>query len=152
MEIRPHRPKDFQQLTELRWLLKTEDDPTVSEDKKANFQTAYFNQLHFSEKLGDTVHFVIDDAPKIAGALTIRIVRKELAPVSEASSWGYLTNTYVTNECRGRGLGSKLLNNAIAWAREIQLELLIVWPSERSYSFYRAAGFCGESDPLELVL
>ncbi len=32
------------------------------------------------------------------------------------------------------------------------LELLIVWPSDASYPFYRRAGFKGCDDPLQLVL
>ncbi len=40
----------------------------------------------------------------------------------------------------------------IDWALEQRLELLIVWPSERSVSFYRRAGFAPSAEMLELHL
>jgi GNAT superfamily N-acetyltransferase len=65
---------------------------------------------------------------------------------------GYLTNSIVIPEKRNLGLGSQLLEVIKCWARDLGLELLIVWPSEASYPFYRRAGFEGRDDPLELLL
>lgn len=152
MQIKVHKPTDFQQLAELRWILKAEEDSGIAHVEQASFIRNYCDQLKLSESIGDTVHWVIEDPPILVGALTIRIVRKELSPGSEAGAWGYLTNVFVREDFRARGIGSQLLNQAIGWAVDQHLELLIVWPSERSYSFYRRAGFVGESDPLELVL
>ena len=152
MQIRAHNQTDFDQLAELRWLLKASDDPTVSQTEQHSFKRSFCKQLQLSESLGDSIHWGIDDQPKLAGALTIRVVRKELSPSCETGASGYLTNTFVRKDLRGRGLGSQLLKRAIGWANEEHLELLIVWPSEHSYPFYRRAGFRGESDPLELAL
>ena len=66
--------------------------------------------------------------------------------------WGYLTNSIVIPEKRNQGLGSRSLESIKSWAFELGLELLIVWPSEASYPFYRRAGFKGRDDPLELML
>ncbi|MEM9097238.1 MAG: GNAT family N-acetyltransferase [Pseudomonadota bacterium] len=152
MQIRAHTARDYHQLAELRWLLKAEDEPILSDGARDRFAQDYEEQLRSSDALGDTQHWVIDDAPLLAGALTIRIVRKELSPQADTAAWGYLTNMFVRESLRRRGLGSELLKHAIDWAIATDLELLIVWPSECSYSFYRRAGFRGESDPLELLL
>ncbi len=49
-------------------------------------------------------------------------------------------------------LGTRLLNGVKSWAADLGLDLLIVWPSEASYRFYRRAGFQGRDDPLVLYL
>ena len=150
--IRPHRSADYEQLAELRWLLKADGDSHTDDTQKSEFFGKYLQQLQMSDELGDTIHWVIDDDARLVGVTTIRVVRKELSPVKEPSTWGYLTNTFVRADWRGRGHGTQLLKRAINWAGEQGLELLLVWPSEASYQYYRRAGFSGESDPLELVL
>ena len=152
MRIRAHEPTDHAQLAELRWLLKAGDHPAASDDEREVFCRDYCEQLRESDGLGDTVHWVIEDDRQLVGGLTIRIVRKELSPGRDPGKWGYVTNTFVRAEWRGRSLGSDLLHRAIAWATKERLELLIVWPSELNYPFYRRAGFRGDTDPLELVL
>ena len=42
---------------------------------------------------------------------------------------------------RGQGIGSRLLAQVKAWAREQDLEFLILWPAEESIPFYERAGF-----------
>ena len=120
MQIRVHSVSDFEQLAELRWLLKAED----SIDKplgKTEFCRDYCKQLRSSETLGDTINFVIEDAQTLAAALTIRIVRKELSPGRAVGAWGYLTNVIVREKCRDRGLGTRLLKYAVRWSVEKRL-------------------------------
>jgi GNAT superfamily N-acetyltransferase len=50
---------------------------------------------------------------------------------------------------RGQGIGTQLMTHVLAWAREQDLESLIVWPSAASVRFYERAGFRGSSDMLE---
>ena len=66
--------------------------------------------------------------------------------------FGYITNDYTKPEYRNQGIGSKLLGEVIKWARNEDLELLIVYPSERAISFYERAGFRAENDVMELTL
>ena len=84
--------------------------------------------------------------------MTTRFVRKELSPATQQSYWGYLTNSFVQEDRRNQGLGTQLLKYCINKCRQRRLELLIVWPSDRSYEFYRRQGFVGTHDPLELLL
>ena len=44
------------------------------------------------------------------------------------------------------------MSHVLAWARARDLELLIVWPSERSRTLYARAGFRAESEIMEQVL
>jgi ribosomal protein S18 acetylase RimI-like enzyme len=62
---------------------------------------------------------------------------------------GYVTNVYTRPAYRGQGIGTQLMTHVLAWAREQDLESLIVWPSETSVGFYERAGFRGSPDMLE---
>lgn len=52
----------------------------------------------------------------------------------------YLTNLYVRPTARG-GIGSALMEAALAWCREQKADTVFLWPSERSRSLYRRHGF-----------
>ena len=51
-----------------------------------------------------------------------------------------------------RGLGARLLDSAIAYAREHDAAEAVVWPTPGSASFYRRAGFGSEAAPLGMDL
>jgi GNAT superfamily N-acetyltransferase len=53
---------------------------------------------------------------------------------------------------RNAGVGQQLLMAIKDWAYADDLELLVVWPSERAYPFYERAGFQRYPDPLVLRL
>jgi len=48
------------------------------------------------------------------------------------------------------GLG-RLLSAVIDWARGQEMELLHVWPSDPSRSFYERAGFIASPESMELI-
>ncbi len=152
MQIRRHTGSDYPAIAELRWLLKTDDGRVLTEGCKQEFTDRYQKHLEESDRDAHTVHWLIDDDGVIVGVMTVRIVQKEPSPGKESESWGYLTNSFVIPEKRNRGLGTQLFESIKSWAIDLGLELLIVWPSEASYPFYRRAGFKGRDDPLELVL
>ncbi len=152
MIIRRHTPEDFRDIAELRWLLKTGDGTEAGTADKQRFIEPYLSHLAASEQRGETVHWLAEESGEVAGAMTVRLVLKEPSPGQSTAAWGYLTNSYVIANRRNEGIGSRMLAAITRWARADGLELLIVWPSERSYPFYRRAGFTGRDDPLELVL
>ena len=59
---------------------------------------------------------------------------------------------YAVPEARNSGIGSALLRHVTGWARERNLELLLLWPSDRSVPFYERAGFVRSPEALELDL
>ncbi len=152
MQIRLHKSSDYPAIAELRWLLKTDDGRASADQSKSEFIERYHRHLELSDRDGHTVHWLIEDDGVIGGVMTVRIVQQEPSPIDETARWGYLTNCYVVPEKRNNGLGTKLLASIESWGASLGLELLIVWPSEASYPFYRRAGFKGRDDPLELVL
>lgn len=57
------------------------------------------------------------------------------------SRWGYISNMFVLEDHRGRGIGSALLQELISVAGDRGYARLVLSPSERSIDFYERAGF-----------
>jgi GNAT superfamily N-acetyltransferase len=51
---------------------------------------------------------------------------------------------------RGRGLGRKLLNEALSWCRAQDADAVILWATAESKSLYRRCGLLESADILEL--
>lgn len=152
VRCRMHVAEDGEAIADLRWLLKTEDGRYSVPEERHAFIARYRQHLAYCDNRDDTVHWVAERDGALIGVMTVRTVRKEPSPGKPTGQWGYLTNCYVRPERRNRGHGTALLAALLNRARQDGLELLIVWPSERSRSLYRRAGFTGQDDPLELDL
>jgi GNAT superfamily N-acetyltransferase len=79
----------------------------------------------------------------------VQRIRKVPNPGRLDPEFGYVTNVYTCPEARNQGTGAGLIRHIQDWAREQRLEMLILWPSERSGDFYRRAGFRPSSEALE---
>jgi GNAT superfamily N-acetyltransferase len=55
--------------------------------------------------------------------------------------WGYVSNMFVREEVRNRGVGSALLAAIVAAADERGYARLVLSPAERAIPFYERAGF-----------
>jgi GNAT superfamily N-acetyltransferase len=137
-------------LAELRWCLCHED--CAEDGDKAQFVADFCRLLPAIESTAQVVHWMAWHEERAIAAMTVVRVVKMPAPDDLCGEWGYLTNVYTLPEFRGRGVGAALLAAVTGWARQTRLELLLVWPSERSVPFYGRAGFQRGTDPLVLVL
>lgn len=63
------------------------------------------------------------------------------------SRWGYLSNMFVRDEVRNRGVGSALLSAIVATADQRAYARLVLSPSARAVPFYQRAGFVIPSNP-----
>ena len=73
-------------------------------------------------------------------------------PCKIQDQFGYITNNYTKPAYRNKGIGSELMRSVKRWARDEDLELLIVYPSEEAVKFYERTGFCADNDVMELKL
>jgi ribosomal protein S18 acetylase RimI-like enzyme len=73
-------------------------------------------------------------------------------PCKVRDRFGYITNNYTRPAYRNKGVGSELMKRVIERARAEDLELLIVYPSDRAVPFYERAGFDAENEVMELRL
>jgi GNAT superfamily N-acetyltransferase len=67
--------------------------------------------------------------------------RRMPRPERAASRWGYLSNMFVLEPFRNRGIGAALLDAVIAAADARGYARLVLSPSERAVPFYARAGF-----------
>ena len=142
---------DVPSIAELRWKLKTDDSGTESGERHSQFITDFIN-WHDNACDDNFVHWVAEMSGQVVAVLSVVLVHKIASPDDMNALWGYLTNVYALPDARNSGIGSQLLAEATAWAKNEGLEMLVVWPSDRSYAFYKRAGFRRNRDPLVLDL
>jgi GNAT superfamily N-acetyltransferase len=55
--------------------------------------------------------------------------------------WGYIANNFVIADYRNAGIGSRLLEAAVAYADEHDFARIVLTPTEESIPYYSRAGF-----------
>jgi len=146
--FRPATAQDLQQIGDLRWRLKTDANDSDPLERTA-FITAFANDQTQSATF---LHWVAEANGGLIAVMSIARVPKLLEPHQSLSALGYLTNCYTLPSFRRCGIGGRLLGIITEWARQQEFELLLVWPSDESYDFYRRFGFKDPRDPLVLPL
>jgi GNAT superfamily N-acetyltransferase len=86
----------------------------------------------------------LDGTP--VGMASMLEYRRMPRPGRPDSRWGYVSNMFVREEDRNRGIGSALLTTIVATADELGYARLVLSPSERALPFYRRAGFVVPDD------
>jgi GNAT superfamily N-acetyltransferase len=81
----------------------------------------------------------VDDEP--VGMASVFEYRRMPWPGRAASRWGYVSNMFVLEPFRNRGVGAALLDAVVAVADQRGYARLVLSPSERAVPFYRRAGF-----------
>ena len=81
-----------------------------------------------------------------AGMASMFEYRRMPRPGRPDVRWGYVSNMFVREEWRDRGIGSALLGAVIAAAEARGYVRLVLSPSERALPFYRRAGFVVPDD------
>ena len=69
-----------------------------------------------------------------------------------ASRWGYVSNMFVREDVRNRGIGSALMDAIVAAAEERGYVRLVLSPSEAALAFYRQAGFAAPAGEHRLLV
>jgi len=150
-QFRLAEPRDAPQLGNLRWGLRTDDNPIFDASAKSQFVQEFVVWID-NRPDKDLVHWVAERDHELIGVISVRIIHKLPSPEDPDGRFGYLTNTYVLPDYRNNGVGTSLLAAVKKWALDEKLELLIVWPSEQSYPFYERGGYQRYSDPVVLKL
>jgi GNAT superfamily N-acetyltransferase len=146
--VRRADPEDAVELARLRWRFRTEEEPEHREawESFASWAVPFFRRALSGDRWA---MWLAEASARAVGCACVQVVEVVPRPNRpEQRAWGYLTNVYVEPEHRG-GLGAALVDEAVRWAEGEGLETLLVWPSERSVTLYRRAGFAEPADLLE---
>jgi GNAT superfamily N-acetyltransferase len=155
IEIRSARPSDASQLAKLRYGLRSR--PTNIESQEAFLERC-------SEWMASALEqdnwrcWVAERETTLVGALWLQLIQKIPNPTAEPESIAYITNFFVDESQRGRGLGTSMLNEVLAWCGGEQsnkgkrIAGIILWPTDRSRPLYLRHGFAVPKNLFELEL
>lgn len=146
--VRQAQAADASELARLRWAFKQEDHEGGS---PAPARSVTHAEQWIRERLdgGRWLAWVAERDTEICGHVFLCPVERVPDPYEDNTPVGYVTNFYVIPECRNQGFGGALLQALRQHAQELGMEVLIVWPSERSVPAYRRQGFRPSPDLLE---
>ncbi len=146
--IRPAVPEDAPQLAALRYRFRAGlGAPVEEEGAFVARATAWFaTRLTLPAW---RCWLAVDAADELIGQVLLQFIEKVPNPVEEAETIGYLTNLYVRPEHRGRGLGARLLQTALAACPAETVDTIILWPTAQSVTLYKRAGFITPIDLME---
>src|SRR5688500_4312683 len=138
LEIRPARPSDARAFLE-HWTAIVEEERFVRSEEVRSSARAY--RRRFRQRSDLETHLLAFEGGRLVGHVT---VQRERHPVTQHVESLALA---VAAAARGRGIGRRLVVEAIAWAKEAGVEMLVlsVYPhNEAAISLYRGVGFVQE--------
>jgi GNAT superfamily N-acetyltransferase len=146
--VRRATPDDAAAFAELRWEFRAGREPAV-EAHDAFIERCASWMRHELEGVQWRAWAAIDDDGRIVGQVWMDLIQKLPNPVGERERHAYLSNLYVKPDARG-GAGTALLETALQWARENEVDSVVLWPSQRSVSLYLRHHFSRGGGVMEL--
>ncbi|KEO81819.1 hypothetical protein EL26_18430 [Tumebacillus flagellatus] len=152
MEVRLAASDDLQDLLDMRYEFTVEDYPDTASVSREEFSIAY--EAFFSDMLKGEAWkvFVAVHDGRVVSHMYLQIIEKVPRPGRPHRHFAYVTNVYTRPAYRGQGIGAQVHQWMEKWAREQDLEMLIVWPSSGSVKFYGRNGFVRNAEMMELDL
>lgn len=148
-EVRPATRDDAWLLAELRWDFRAGKDQPVEDRGAFLARCAAWMRRELAQQSPWRAFVAVRDG-RIIGQLWLHTMQKVPNPIGERERHAYLSNLYVQPSERG-GVGTQLLDAALAWARDNGVDRVVLWPTSRSESLYRRYGFKRDGDVLELT-
>jgi len=144
--IRLATSRDSAALVEMRRAFTLEDEPLggLRPDYEADMRPFFEEGLDS----GRWKVWIAEADGEVVSHVYLALVDKVPRPTRINRSIGYMTNVYTRPADRGTGIGAELLNAVTDWTQSNDVELICVWPSETSVSFYRRNGFAPPADLL----
>jgi GNAT superfamily N-acetyltransferase len=149
-QIRVATESDAPLLAKLRSELRSTAKRIESEEQFAERCTRWMR-----ERLRDRSSWrcwIAESEQTPVGNIWAQLVEKIPNPAAETECYLYVTNFYVREEYRGKGIGTMLLSEALTWAKTNNAHTAILWPRERSKSLYLRHGFSTADDVMRLVI
>ena len=148
-EIRSASSADAAALAELRWEFRAGRKPPAEAHDAFVKRCATWMRRELANASWRAWVAVVDRA--IVGHVWLHPLGKIPNPVAEPETIAYLSNLYVRESARG-GLGTKLIDAALSWARSNGVDRVVLWPTRRSVPLYIRHGFSHGGDVMELKM
>jgi ribosomal protein S18 acetylase RimI-like enzyme len=153
IDIRPAAPADADALAALRWEFRGGRQPTIEtrEDFVARCSAWMRAALAPGGPAGPWSAWIAETDRRAVGQVWLQIFSKLPNPNGEGRFHAYVSNLYVQPAARG-GVGSRLLEAAVAHAKANGVDRIVLWPTDRSVPLYIRRGFRREGGVMELML
>jgi GNAT superfamily N-acetyltransferase len=152
MNYRTATEADLTKLAQMRWDFRMEEGDELPVMSKPEFVKACAEFFKLGLDGGQYIYWIAEVDGEIISHVFIHKINLVPRPCKLKDQFGYVTNNYTKPAHRNKGVGSGLMKRAVDWAKDEDLELLIVYPSESALGFYQRAGFHPENDVMELRL
>jgi GNAT superfamily N-acetyltransferase len=146
--IRPASAADSRRLAELRWEFRAGKDAPV--EKQDAFVERCAAWMAAALAAGAWRAWVAEKDGALVGQIWMNVIVKVPNPVGERDRHAYISNLYVTSSARG-GVGTRLLEAALAHASANGVDRVVLWPTSRSRSMYIRYGFTPNGEVFELT-
>ena len=141
---------DVPDLARLRWKLYVEQEGELEPFESYRDRFGEFARAALTTDRWRA--WVARDASGPVGAMWLHTVERIPYPGKVPGPIGYLTNVYLGPEHRNGGLGSRMLEQVLGWARAERFSCVITWPTPRSRPFYRRGGLDRLEEPFMIEL
>ena len=148
IDVRAATPDDAPDLAELRWEFRSGRVPAVEPHDRFIERCAEWMRRELAAHSWRAWVAVSDGG--IVGQIWLDTVPKVPNPVAERECHAYVSNLYVRPAARG-GVGTRLLQTALAWATANGVDRIVLWPTEASVALYARHGFTRAGDVMELI-
>jgi GNAT superfamily N-acetyltransferase len=148
MIVRPARADDAGAMARLRWEFRS----AVGQPEET--AGVFLERCHqwMSERLagrGPWRGWVAEEGGEIVGTIWLQLIEKLPNPGTEPERHAYVSSVYVRPALRGKGTGSALLAAALGACRGLEVDAVILWPTQESRSLYARHGFAVRDDLME---
>lgn len=148
-QIRHASRDDVAQLARLRYDFRSNLSEPIEDEEDFIERCG----LWMAKRLGDgRWHcWVAEDGDRLIGNVWIQLVEKIPTPTDEPEEHAYLTNFFVLESVRGRGVGSDMLSRVLDWSAQRQVHAVFLWPTIRTRPMYERHGFRADGDAMQLL-
>lgn len=142
---------DISSLSEMRWEHEYEEEGEFDISKEDFIKECNLFLVN-GIRSGAWYYWIAEENNIIISNIYINIIRKVPKPQKLFTEIGYITNVHTKIEFRNKGIGAELLKKIKQWAIDNKIELLFVWPSPKSVTFYERQGFSMNNKIMELEI
>ena len=141
--VRQGNPADVPQLARLRavWSAEQERAPVPELTAGDGPPDGFVEDFRHWAEGNPREFFVAEEDGELIGMVNLLIFERMPKTGKGPSCWAYLGNAYVLPVHRSAGVGTGLMQAAIAFARDLGAVRMVLAPSPESADFYARLGF-----------